>query len=308
MNGVRQQLVGGIRILSVLLIGLVAMTNLPVTQTAARAPRELVIHAIQCPPGYTGNMAEDHCADPAPEQKFTLRTGDDPSAPEDEAVSDSTGTATFSIPDDATTIHLSGPPFYISTTSDHPRPVLQVRCFDEEDQPIEGMGGDPGREYTLDTMPGGNISCDWYIGNNTSDVSAWQGGYGNLKPGVYPGEFVAIYGANSDYPSASVTFELETIPDAGMALEISGVDDELEGQVEISASLNGAEIYAGPSDFPSWYEGMSSPGEMQFELPANLLTVGHNTFTISNLQPDANFGEPPWVLVGECRLRETVPA
>ena len=287
------------RHLPVLLISiLLGLALAPASPGLAQQSREFTVQAFQCPVGYTGSHAGQHCFDVAPDEDFKLVTGGGTL----NATTDRSGVAAFDLSGEVSQIRLSGPVFFWSTTSDHPRPVVQAVCLDETGNEIETTGGNPGSEISIESLPNGDITCNWYIGADNGNHSAWQGGYPDLVPGIYPGEFVAIYGAQSEYPAASLTFELDSVPDHDMTLDITGIDDELPAKVKLQASLNGETIFEGPSEFPDWVEGMEEPGHMVFTLPAGTLQQGHNVFTLSNLAPDANFGEPPWVLVGASDL------
>lgn len=290
-------------IITMLLIAMLVLGFLPATNTAAQGQRSLSIETHQCPPGYMGDQPEQHCFDNVAGAQFTVTVGDPATGDKTDLVTNENGGAWMYLPDDVAAVHVQGPPFYISTTGSEPRPILSVRCLDQDLHEVAGSGGNPGTTYTIDDLQGVRaLICSWYIGADTGAVSPWQGGYGDNVPGVYPGDFVSIYGANSDYPSASLTFDGSAVPQDGAAIEITGLDDELEQHEEIEATLNGTVIYSGPSQFPNWYPGMQEPGTMCIQLPAAALVDGHNTLTISNLEPDANFGTPPYILLGETRL------
>lgn len=197
------------------------------------------------------------------------------------------------------TRHWRGIVFFISTNGPVPRPELSVQCVDEYRQPIAGTGGNRGRTYTLPDLNGTRaITCNWYIGADTGPLSAWQGGYANNKAGVYPGDFVSLYGAHSDFPAASVSFNSADVPQGMSGLQVTGLDDEWPQHEKIEVSLNGTVIYSGSSTFPNWYPGMRQPGTMGFKLPPDLLVQGPNRLTISDREPDANFGTPSYVLLG----------
>jgi len=293
------------RLVPALLIGLLALGLLPVASTHAQKARTISIEAVQCPPGYTGSYPAQHCSDRAAGIPFTVTVGDVASQNISVVESDGSGEASLNL-GDASTVSIKGPAFLVSTTGTVLRPVVSVQCVDEYGHQIAGSSHNPGLTYTLPDLDGARaITCNWYIGAVTDPLSAWQGGYADNKPGVYPGEFVSIYGANSDYPAASVTFERDAVPRNGAALDITGLDDEWERYENLEVSLNGIVIYSGPSEFPNWYLGMEEPGSMCFDLPQDALVDRQNTFTISDREPNANFGTPPYVLLGESKLVES---
>ncbi len=278
-------------------ISLLVLGFFPAASHAQNA-RSLIIMTHQCPPGYVGDMPEQHCFDAAAGVQFTITIGDLATGNKTTIASGQDGSASLNL-DDASAVRIEGPAFFISTTGSEPRPVLSVQCLDDNQQPIAGTGDNPGRTYTLANVQGVRaITCNWYIGADTGPLSAWQGGYANNKAGVYPGDFVSLYGAKSKYPSASVSFNSADVPQGMTGLQVTGLDDEWPQHEKIEVSLNGTVIYSGPSTFPNWYPGMRQPGTMCFTLPPDLLVQGPNRLAISDREPDANFGTPPYVLVG----------
>ena len=286
------------RLMPALLMSLLVLGQFPAASTNAQKARTLYIQTHQCPPGYAGDYPQQHCGDGVSGVQFGVTVGDLATGNKTTIVSGEDGRASLNL-EDAPAVRIEGPAFFISTNGPVPRTVLSVQCVDEYQKPIAGTGGNPGRIYTLADLDGArSITCDWYIGADTGPVSAWQGGYTNNKAGVYPGDFVSIYGQNSDYPSASVTFNSADVPKNMTGLLVTGLDDELPQHEKIEASLNGTVIFSGPSTFPNWFPGMKQPGTMCFKMSPDLLEQGGNQLVIINREPDANFGTPPYVLLG----------
>jgi serine/threonine-protein kinase len=133
----------------------------------------------------------------------------------------------------------------------------------------------------------------------------WQGGFTRTDGGFLGRPWTAVYGANSGYGEATLSFELDAAPTGEAELRITGVDDEAGSDGPISVLVNGVEIYSGPSPFPNWDGGDTSTGpwrEERFSIPAGLLQEGENQITVTNLNPSGNIDSPPYVLLSDARL------
>lgn len=134
----------------------------------------------------------------------------------------------------------------------------------------------------------------------------WSGGYYRGDALAYGRPWVALYGAQSAYPRAVLSFELEASPTGPSRLTLTGLDDEWAGSTPIELAVNGQLVFAGPSPFASW-DGVGDGSNaawtaVAFELPADLLTAGRNEVVIANLAPAANFNAPPYVLLADASL------
>lgn len=137
----------------------------------------------------------------------------------------------------------------------------------------------------------------------------WQGGYYRGDAAWYGRAWTAIYGAQSQYPRASLTISLPAAPSATATLSITGLDDEWAGSNSIAVSVNGVEIFSGPSSFSSW-DGVGQGDRAawaaaQFTVPEGVLHKGVNEIVVANLAPSASFGQPPYVLVSDASLEVT---
>lgn len=134
----------------------------------------------------------------------------------------------------------------------------------------------------------------------------WTDGYFRGDALAYGRPWVAVYGAQSDYPRAVLAFALDTSPSGPSRLTLTGLDDEWTGSTLIELTVDGQLIFAGPSPFASWDgigEGSGAAWTtVTFELPAGLLIGGRNEVAIANLAPTANFGTPPYVLLADASL------
>jgi serine/threonine protein kinase len=141
------------------------------------------------------------------------------------------------------------------------------------------------------------------------NAADWQGGYFRGDAEWYGRAWTAIYGAQSSHPAAAITFSLDAAPAEPATLSITGLDDEWAGSNPIVISVNGVEIFAGPSPFQSW-DG-AGQGEqaawtaVEFEVPAGSLQAGTNEITIANQAQSASFGTPPYILVSDAFLEIT---
>jgi len=159
-------------------------------------------------------------------------------------------------------------------------------------------------------VPGESAASDTTIVAFTAQD--WEGAY-NLGPNAWYGrEWVAIYGAESDYPSGTLTFSLDTVPAGGVTFFVTGLDDDrLESDVAITVSVNGQMGVRQPSFFQDCVcdgedLGVTAPWiEIPISIPAAVLVPGTNTITFANAEPAANFAEPPYVLLSDARIEPT---
>jgi hypothetical protein len=134
----------------------------------------------------------------------------------------------------------------------------------------------------------------------------WEGGRYRGDGEWYGRSWVAVYGAQSPYPQATLNFVLDAVPVAGAALTLVGLDDELVANSAITVDVNGVAVYSGPSPFVNW-DGQGQ-GEnaawtaVNFEIPADLLGAGSNEISVRNLEPSANYGAPPYILLSDAWL------
>jgi hypothetical protein len=122
----------------------------------------------------------------------------------------------------------------------------------------------------------------------------------------YGRPWVAIYGAYSEYPRATLSFTLTGTPSQAATVTITGLDDEWADLNQIALDVNGQVIFTGASPFPNW-DGVGN-GEnaawtsVPFSIPAGVLRAGPNDLTLSNLTPADSFNSPPYVLVSDVTL------
>jgi S1-C subfamily serine protease len=139
----------------------------------------------------------------------------------------------------------------------------------------------------------------------------WRGGLYRGDGDWYGRPWVAVYGAQSEYPLAALTFSLDSSPIGEATLYLTGLDDELPANARIDVAMNGASLYTGSSPFANWDGNMANQAadaswtQANFSVPVGLLVAGTNELTVANLEPSANFGVPPWVLLGDAVLDTT---
>jgi hypothetical protein len=134
----------------------------------------------------------------------------------------------------------------------------------------------------------------------------WRGGFYRGDGQAYGRPWVAIYGAASDYPRATLRFRLEETPVGPATLSISGLDDEWAELNPIVVEVNGTPLFDGASPFLNW-DGVGSGANaawttVPFTIPANLLGAGRNEIAVANRSPTANFNAPPYVLLSNAAL------
>ena len=134
----------------------------------------------------------------------------------------------------------------------------------------------------------------------------WAGGFYRGDRLAYGRPWVAVYGAFSDYPRASLRLPLEARPRGEATLTIVGLDDEWAGSNQIALEINDEIVYSGSSPFASW-DGVGDGRDaawtaVAFTLPEGLLRRGENDVAIANLAPVASFNSPPYVLLSTAAL------
>jgi hypothetical protein len=135
----------------------------------------------------------------------------------------------------------------------------------------------------------------------------WRGGYYQGNGRFYGRPWVALYGAFSDYPRATLTFRLDGEPTAAATLIVTGLDDELAEPNQLAIEINGQQVFNGTSPFPNW-DGIGNGAgaawtPVTITLPPGLLRAGRNEIAIANLTPAANFGAPPYILLSDATLQ-----
>ncbi|MCC6790919.1 MAG: serine/threonine protein kinase [Thermomicrobiales bacterium] len=133
----------------------------------------------------------------------------------------------------------------------------------------------------------------------------WQGGLVRSDSGFLGRPWSAVYGANSGYGEATLSFTLDAAPAGEAELTITGVDDEAGGDSPISISVDGVEVFAGPSPFANWDgdDDSNAPWTtLSLTLPAGLLQEGENRITVANLDPSSTIDSPPYVLLSDAAL------
>ncbi|MDQ3168255.1 MAG: hypothetical protein M3P94_06370 [Chloroflexota bacterium] len=140
------------------------------------------------------------------------------------------------------------------------------------------------------------------------DAADWTGGFYQSDPDLqafYGRPWLAVYGSESEYPSATLAFTLDDEPDEAITLTVLGLDDELDGLNPITIEINGRLVYEGDDVFPNWNTETGNPevwSQVGFRIAPGLLQEGDNSITIANLTPADTFGGPPYLLLGAGRF------
>ena len=134
----------------------------------------------------------------------------------------------------------------------------------------------------------------------TFTAQDWQGGLYRGDGQAYGRPWVAIYGALSQYPRATLSFELPDAPTAPLAFHVAGLDDEIAGPTGIAIEINGATVQlASPfADFNADFANANWT-ELDLLIPAELLQKGQNSIAFANLTQSSSVGVPPYFLLAE---------
>jgi hypothetical protein len=141
------------------------------------------------------------------------------------------------------------------------------------------------------------------------EAGDWVGGFVRDDAEYYGRPWTAIYGAQSDYPSATLTLVLANDPDEPVTLVFDGLDDELPANNRVAIEINGQRVYEGESWFENW-DGLGRGENAQWTtveitIPADLLIKGRNRVTVLNLTDGANFSSPPYILLSTGTVTST---
>ena len=137
----------------------------------------------------------------------------------------------------------------------------------------------------------------------------WQGG-APTRPGWYGRTAVAIYGAQSAHPSATLRFNLDTKPTGTAVLELTGLGDEYGSEFPISIQVNNAvSENAIPDPFANWNadlhgeSGQRAPWTtVRVQFPADALVEGSNTITVLSGRSGNGTQDVPYVLLSDASL------
>jgi hypothetical protein len=134
----------------------------------------------------------------------------------------------------------------------------------------------------------------------------WAGGYYRGDSQAYGRPWVAVYGALSEFPRATLGFTLDATPGRAATISITGLDDEWETLNPITLEVNGEAVYTGPSPFLNW-DGIGNGANaawttVPFTIPSGLLRAGPNEISFANNSPAASFDSPPYVLLADAVL------
>ena len=140
----------------------------------------------------------------------------------------------------------------------------------------------------------------------------WVGGYYRGDSQAYGRPWVAVYGALSEFPRATLGFNLDATPGRAATISITGLDDEWVTLNPIALEVNGEPVFSGPSPFVNW-DGVGNGANaawttIPFTIPGGILRAGPNEITFANLTPVASFNAPPYVLLADAILDISVQA
>ncbi len=136
----------------------------------------------------------------------------------------------------------------------------------------------------------------------------WRGAF-NGDPEWFGRPWVAIYGQQSAYPSATLHFELPSAPSGRLALTVTGLGDESGAPFPFEIQVNRVPFGRVEASFPNWdpklhgQHGENAPwGQIQVIIPADVFQAGNNDIEVSSLAPGTNVNAPPYMLLSDATL------
>jgi hypothetical protein len=134
----------------------------------------------------------------------------------------------------------------------------------------------------------------------------WAGGYYQGSGLFYGRPWVAIYGAFSAYPRATIRFRISGPVTGPATFTITGLNDEWAAPNPLAIEVNGAVLFSGPSPFANW-DGVGNGADADWTLvtltiPPEMLRKSRNEIAVANLSPAGNFNAPPYVLLSDAKL------
>jgi hypothetical protein len=193
--------------------------------------------------------------------------------------------------------------------TENPAPSMAQNDADSVDISVQGELQATGGQGTGAAASAGQNLIDPSTSVSTTIVlaaSEWIGGYYRGDSQWYGRPWAALYGAQSQYPSASIAVVIDQTPSDKVVVTLTGLNDETGIKNNINVTLNGRSLFNGASWFASW-DGQGQGQNAQWttvtmRIPASYFTVGTNTLTIQNLRQGSNFSEPPYVLLGAASI------
>lgn len=89
-------------------------------------------------------------------------------------------------------------------------------------------------------------------------------------------------------------------------LRMVGYDSEGKYKTQVRIDINGSTVYEGdnplPNDFFPYNPDEGNWGHADITFPAYYLQRGTNEITITNLEPEGDFGQPPFVMLDHATI------
>lgn len=130
------------------------------------------------------------------------------------------------------------------------------------------------------TLSGTDLNGAW-------DPTKQSGFQGNIPQGA-----VLLFGGQSDFSTGTATFDIKQQPGRFIAIEIRGMDDDLQAKTPLKITLNGVTVWQGSSPFPN-----GALGDQAWLITERLLKTSGNTLTIGNISQQGNEAQRPWELI-----------
>ena len=129
--------------------------------------------------------------------------------------------------------------------------------------------------------------------------TAWSGGDQSLEISTPSGGIAtAVYGVGTQYSELRASFLVEAQPFGSVDLSLEGLDAPGDEKTPIAITINGQEIYNGPSQLPDGQVAAEADkwGSYTWTFDAAILKPGQNTVTLRNLATGAVNQAPFFVL------------
>lgn len=194
-------------------------------------------------------------------------------------------------------------PVATATSTSVPVATATVRPT-ETPVPVDVDSGGGTEAPTIASSASGGNSGD---GTTTISFapSEWSGACGNVDSAQFGREAVAIRGAESSCPSATIAFRLSEAPAGDTALTVFGFNGETT-PVMLAIEINGSRSSSSNQFFDVWNGRAPSIdatwGQARIMLPPGYLQAGQNTITLVSTTSGSDENGPPYVLLGEAML------
>nr|MDQ3328277.1 fibronectin type III domain-containing protein [Chloroflexota bacterium] len=118
-----------------------------------------------------------------------------------------------------------------------------------------------------------------------------------------------VYSQQTDYSTMSAKFRIPdapvgTVNNNEVVLRLLGMDSENRPKTAILIEVNDVEVFRGDNPLPddNFNRNRGNWGEEDIRFNADALRRGNNVLTITNLETEGGFSEPPWFMLDKAFL------